>query len=30
MALGLEDWLGVKNGGWADLWVVQQAAYDLW
>lgn len=30
MTLRLEGWLGVKNGGRADLWVVQQAAYDLW
>jgi addiction module HigA family antidote len=30
MALRLEKWLGVENGGSADLWVAQQAAYDLW
>ncbi|MEO6986695.1 MAG: HigA family addiction module antitoxin [Paralcaligenes sp.] len=30
MALRLEGWLGVKNGGRADLWLGQQAAYDLW
>jgi addiction module HigA family antidote len=30
MALRLEEWLGVKNGGRADVWVAQQAAYDLW
>ena len=30
MALRLEKWLGVKNGGRADVWVAQQAAYDLW
>lgn len=30
MALRLEQWLGVENGGRADLWVGQQAAYDLW
>lgn len=30
MALRLEGWLGVENGGSADLWVAQQAAYDLW
>ncbi|MDP3090139.1 MAG: HigA family addiction module antitoxin [Nitrospira sp.] len=30
MALRLEGWLGVKNGGRADVWVAQQAAYDLW
>ena len=30
MALRIEGWLGVKRGGRADLWVAQQAAYDLW
>lgn len=30
MALRLEGWLGVKNGGRADAWIAQQAAYDLW
>jgi len=30
MALRLEGWLGVENGGRADLWVAQQVAYDLW
>ena len=30
MALRLEGWLGVKNGGSADTWIAQQAAYDLW
>ena len=30
MALRLESWLGIENGGRADLWVAQQAAYDLW
>lgn len=30
MALRLEAWLGVENGGRADLWLTQQAAYDLW
>lgn len=30
MALRLEGWLGAKNGGRADLWISQQAAYDLW
>ncbi|SDW04044.1 HigA family addiction module antitoxin [Nitrosomonas communis] len=29
MALRLECWLGVENGGSADLWIAQQAAYDL-
>jgi addiction module HigA family antidote len=30
MALRLERWLGADNGGSADAWVAQQAAYDLW
>jgi addiction module HigA family antidote len=30
MALRLEGWLGVENGGRADLWLAQQAASDLW
>lgn len=30
MALRLEGWLGVRRGGRADVWVAQQAAYDLW
>ena len=30
MALRLECWLGVENGGNADLWIAQQGAYDLW
>jgi addiction module HigA family antidote len=30
MALRLEAWLGVENGGRADLWLAEQAAYDLW
>jgi len=30
MALRLEGWLGVENGGRADLWISQQADYDLW
>ena len=30
MALRLEGWLGVNNGGRANVWVAQQAAYDLW
>jgi plasmid maintenance system antidote protein VapI len=30
MALRLEGWLGVENGGRADVWISQQAAYDLW
>jgi len=30
MALRLENWLGIENGGRADLWITQQAAFDLW
>jgi addiction module HigA family antidote len=30
MALRIEAWLGVKNGGEARLWLAEQAAYDLW
>ena len=30
MALRLEIWLGIEHGGRADVWVAQQAAYDLW
>jgi antitoxin HigA-1 len=30
MALRLEQWLGAENGARADLWLAQQAAYDLW
>ncbi len=30
MALRLEGWLGLANGGRADLWIAQQPAYDLW
>jgi len=30
MALRIEGWLGVKNGGSADIWIAQQTAYDLW
>lgn len=30
MALRLEAWLGVERGGKADMWVAEQAAYDLW
>jgi antitoxin HigA-1 len=30
MALRLEGWLGVENGGCADTWIAQQAACDLW
>ncbi|HCN67440.1 MAG TPA: addiction module antidote protein, HigA family, partial [Candidatus Accumulibacter sp.] len=30
MALRLEGWLGVENGGRADAWMAQQATFDLW
>lgn len=30
MALRLESWLGVENGGRAETWIGQQAEYDLW
>ena len=30
MALRIEGWLGIENGGKADLWIAQQATYDLW
>ena len=30
MALRIEKWLGVENGGRADLWLAEQATYDLW
>ena len=30
MALRLEGWLGVENGGSAGTWLAQQSAYDLW
>ena len=30
MALRLESWLGVDNGGRAEVWLTQQLAYDLW
>lgn len=30
MALRIEGWLGVENGGRADAWIAQQASYDLW
>ena len=30
MALRIEAWLGVKNGGSASVWLAQQLAYDLW
>ena len=28
MALRLEGWLGVENGGRADVWIAQQTTYD--
>ena len=30
MALRIEKWLGVENGGSADVWLAEQTAYDLW
>lgn len=30
MALRIEGWLGVENGGRADVWLALQASYDLW
>ena len=30
MALRIERWLGRDNGGCAEVWLAQQAAYDLW
>lgn len=30
MALRLEGWLGIENGGRADLWIGQQITYDMW
>ena len=30
MALRLEKWLGIKNGGSADVWLSQQAQHDQW
>lgn len=30
MALRIEGWLGVENGGRADVWLGMQVAYDLW
>ncbi len=29
MALRIEKWLGVENGGRADLWLAEQASHDL-
>jgi len=30
MALCIEAWLSVANGGAAQVWLAQQAAYDHW
>lgn len=30
MALRIERWLGPEHGGAAEVWLAQQAAYDLW
>jgi antitoxin HigA-1 len=30
MALRLERWLGIENGGRANLWLGMQVAHDLW
>ena len=30
MAVRLEGWLGLENGGHADAWLAQQTAHDLW
>jgi antitoxin HigA-1 len=30
MALRIEAWLGVEQGGDARLWLAEQAAYDMW
>jgi hypothetical protein len=30
MALRIEAWLGIENGGDASVWLGQQSAYDLW
>jgi len=30
IALRLEGWPGVENGGRADVWIAQQVAYDFW
>ena len=30
MALRIEKWLGIKDGGSADVWLSQQAKYDQW
>jgi addiction module HigA family antidote len=30
MALRIERWLGIENGGCEAVWLSQQAAYDHW
>ena len=30
MALRIERWLGRDHGGAAEVWLAQQASYDLW
>ena len=30
MALRIEHWLGRDHGGAAEVWLAQQATYDLW
>ena len=30
MALRIEKWLGVENGGRAELWAGMQLDYDMW
>lgn len=30
MAIRIENWLGVEHGGRADVWLAEQASYDLW
>ena len=30
MALRIERWLGRDHGGSAEVWLAQQAAYELW
>lgn len=30
MALRIEQWLGIENGGSADIWLGHQAKYDQW
>ena len=30
MALRIEAWLGMKRGGEARLWLVEQSAYGVW